>query len=344
MRGRGRLLIVLGVILGLAAAGGVLYVMMQGAQPPPTAPPPEVAVPTTQILVAIQNISRGSEIPADSVGLRDWPAGNVPPDVIADEAELIGKVAKTDIYQGQPIVRSMLTEIVVGSEAAFAIPEGRVAMAFPITRFSSVGYGIEAGDHVDVLLSARFIDREEEKQTARDTLEFRLEMMTKFSNAGIDNASLDVPSFKTEARRVTQLIVQNAVVLKVGAWTTPTPPAPEGAEEGAAPPPPPAPDMVILVVSQQDALVLKYARENNFILDLVLRAAGDEAPVATEAVTLEYMIRRFNITLPPQLQYYLDTVPPVEEEMPEKPEFPQTTSIETEAVDFTVAEEEAAAE
>ena len=84
----------------------------------------------------------------------------------------------------------------------------------------------------------------------------------------------------------------------------------------------------------QDALVLKYARENNFIMDLVLRAAGDEVPVSTEAITLEYMIRRFNITLPPQLQYNLDTVPPVEEEMPEKPEFPQTTSIETEAMDF----------
>jgi Flp pilus assembly protein CpaB len=244
MRGRGRLLIVLGVILGLVAAGGVLYVMMQGAQPPPTAPAPEeVVVPTTQILVAIQNISRGSEIPEDSVGFRDWPAANVPPDVVADEAELIGKVARTDIYQGQPIVRSMLTEIVVGSEAAFAIPEGKVAMAFPITRLSSVGYGIEAGDHVDVLLSARFIDREEEKETARDTLEFRLEMMTKFADAGIDNAALDVPSFKTEARRVTQLIVQNAGVLKVGAWSTPTPPAPEGEEqaEGEAPPPPQRP-------------------------------------------------------------------------------------------------------
>ena len=36
MRGRGRLLIVLGVILGLAAAGGVLYIIM--TQPPtPTA-------------------------------------------------------------------------------------------------------------------------------------------------------------------------------------------------------------------------------------------------------------------------------------------------------------------
>ena len=264
---------------------------------------------------------------------RDWPAGSEPPDAIADEAELIGKIAKTDIFQGQPILRSMLTEIVQGSEAAFAIPEGKVAIAFPITRFSSVGYGVQAGDHVDVLLSARFIDRDEEKQDSRDSLGFRLEMMTNFANAGLESATLDVPLFKTQARPVTQMIIQNAGVLKVGGFATPTPPPAEG-EEGAPPPPPPPPDMVILVVDPQDALVLKYARENNFILDLALRAAGDEAPTDTESVTLEYVIRRFNISLPPKLQYYLDTVPPVEEQMPEKPEFPQETSIEAEPVEF----------
>lgn len=338
MRGRGRLLIVLGVILGLVAAGGVLYVMMQGAQPP-TAPPPEVVVPTTQILVAIQNIPRGSEISADAVELRDWPANNVPPDVIADESELIEKVAKTDIFQGQPIVRSMLTEIVVGSEAAFAIPEGKVAVAFPITRFSSVGYGIQAGDHVDVLLSARFIDREEEKRSARDTIDFRVEVMERLTAADVRSASFDIPVFEAKARPVTQLIIQNAGVLKVGAWATPTPPPVAEGEEGAPPPPAPPPDMVILVVNQQDALVLKYARENNFILDLALRAAGDEVPITTEAVTLEYMIRRFGISFPPQLQYYLDTVPPVEEFAPEKPEFPQETSIKTAPLEFVSPEE-----
>jgi pilus assembly protein CpaB len=332
MRGRGRLLIVLGVILGLVAAGGVLYVMMQ-QRPTPTPPPEEAVVPTTQIIVAAQNIPRGSEIPEDLVTRREWIAGNEPPGFIADEAELKGKVAKTDIVQGAPIVRSLLTEIVQGSEAAFHIPDGKVAVAFPITRFSSVGFGIQAGDHVDVLLSGRFIDRDEEKQNARDTLEFRLEVMTKFETANLESATLDMPTFKTQARPVTQLIIQNAGVLKVGAFATPTPPPAEG-EEGAAPPPPPPPDMIILVMNQQDALVLKYARESNFILDLALRAAGDEAPVDTEAVTLEYVIRRFNISLPPKLQYYLDTVPPAKEEMPEKPEFPQTTSIETEPVQF----------
>jgi len=344
MRGRGRLLIVLGVILGLVAAGGVLFLMSQQAPPPAEVGPEEMEVPMTQVLVAVQNIPRGQEITSDLVGTRDWPRDNVPPDVIADQAELLGKIAKTEIFQGQPIVRSMLAEILQGSEASFAIPEGRVALAFPITRFSSVGYGIQAGDHVDVLLSGRFIDRDEEKDNARETLDFRLEMMTKFLNAGVEATTLHMPTFKTQARPVTQLVVQNAGVLKVGAWATPTPVPVETEEGEVAPAPPPAPpDMLILVVEPQDALVLKYARENNFIMDLALRAAGDEAPFPTEAVTLEYMIRRFNISLPPQLQYYLDTVPPVEEFEPEQPEFPQTTSIETEPVEF-VPEAETAPE
>jgi flagella basal body P-ring formation protein FlgA len=60
--------------------------------------------------VALQNIPRGAEITSNLVGPRDWPRDYVPPDVIADEAELIGKVAKVEIFQGQPIVRSMLAD------------------------------------------------------------------------------------------------------------------------------------------------------------------------------------------------------------------------------------------
>jgi len=163
--------------------------------------------------------------------------------------------------------------------------------------------------------------------------------MGRLAAAKVESASFDLPVFEAKARPVTQLIIQNAGVLKVGAWATPTPPPVAEGEEGAPPPPAPPPDMVILVVNQQDALVLKYARENNFILDLALRAAGDEVPITTEAVTLEYMIRRFGISFPPQLQYYLDTVPPVEEFAPEKPEFPQETSIKTAPLEFVSPEE-----
>jgi hypothetical protein len=53
-------------------------------------------------------------------------------------------------------------------------------------------------------------------------------------------------------------------------------------------------------------LVLKWARENGALIDLALRSAVDEDVFNTEAVTLDYMLRRFNITVPPKLPYVLE--------------------------------------
>ena len=62
---------------------------------------------------------------------------------------------------------------------------------------------------------------------------------------------------------------------------------------------------LVLVVSPQDALVLKWAGEAGAAFHVVLRSfadAGVRLP-DTEAVTLQYMVDRFNIALPPGLAY-----------------------------------------
>jgi hypothetical protein len=62
---------------------------------------------------------------------------------------------------------------------------------------------------------------------------------------------------------------------------------------------------LVLVVSPQDALVLKWAGEAGAAYHVVLRSfadAGVRLP-DTEAVTLQYMVDRFNIGLPPGLAY-----------------------------------------
>ena len=102
---------------------------------------------------------------AGSIGRRDWPANNVPPDIIADEAETIGKVAKTEIVQGQVIVRSMLVDVGIAGEASLNIPPGRVAVAYPIDNQSSVSYAIQPGDSVDILITSFFVDVDEQFQS-----------------------------------------------------------------------------------------------------------------------------------------------------------------------------------
>jgi len=69
-------------------------------------------------------------------------------------------------------------------------------------------------------------------------------------------------------------------------------------------PPPPPPTIITLAVDPQDALVLLWARKSEMYMELALRAPGAEnARHQPEPVTLEYMLARFNITVPPKLDY-----------------------------------------
>ena len=338
---RGRLLIILAVILSLAVLGAVLFLVLgtggdgatdgEGetiATPPPIGPPTEI--PTTEVIVALQPIPRGAEFVQGSIGRRAWPRDNVPPEAIADEAETIGKVAKTEIVQGQVIVRSMLTSRDTGDDASFRIPPGRVAVAYPFNRQTSVAYAIRPDDFVDILVTAFFVDVDEEFQTTlpnkirfffpeldAETLEptgfFTLSAPIDEGRFGV--ASEDIPAivFPREdqiPRRVAQLTVQAAKVIRIGPWVEePAPAPPEGQEDNpdaAPPPPPPLPDIATLAVTPQDALVLLWMRQNGIYSEMALRAAGEEnADHLTEAVTLQYMLTRFNVAVPPKIEFIM---------------------------------------
>ncbi len=165
---RGKLLLLMGLVLALGAAVIVAVVLRQQ---PAEAPPPEAkfaqeaeptGVPTQKVWVALQPIPRGGDFVEGTLGLRDWPTSNVPPDVIGDVAETIGRVAAIDIVQGMPILRSMLAEKGAAGQAALLIPDGKVAVAYPIDEQSSVAYAIQPGDYVDVLIVASFVDMDED--------------------------------------------------------------------------------------------------------------------------------------------------------------------------------------
>lgn len=337
---RGRLLIILGVVLGVLTLGAVAFLVLGGgvldglgvSEPTPT---PEITqqeeqeVPTTEVIVALQPIPRGAQFVEGSIGRRPWPAESVPPDVIQDEIETIGMVAKTEIVQGQIIVRSMLAPQAGTGEASFRIPPGKVAVAHPLTRQSSVAFAIQPDDFVDILVTANFLDIDEEFQTTLpNKLSFiwpELDEETgeptgffslsppieegRFEIASGDFPALVYPRHAQYPRRAAQLTVQAAKVIKVGPWIEePPPPPPEDAPEGeeAPTPTPNVPDIVTLAVTPQDALVLLWLRRNGIYTEMALRSANEEnADHLTEAVTLQYMLTRFNIAVPPKIEFLM---------------------------------------
>jgi Flp pilus assembly protein CpaB len=208
------------------------------------------------------------------------------------------------------------------------IPEGRVAYPIPVTRYTSVAWALKPGDHVDVLLSLSMVDMDEEFHTVLPN------QISCFSGGGgedgqptcpsgpmgrfevLPNGVLVnvLPSGDQVPRMVTQLTVQNAIVLRVGDWREAQQPegagAPEVAEgneeqEQEAQETQPAQRPVTLAVSPQDAAVLEYAWLSNARVTLLLRRAGDEEATFTDPVTLQYVLDTYNIDVPSKLPYGL---------------------------------------
>jgi len=289
------------------------------------------------VVMAARSIPRGQRITEGAVYLQNWPTDAVPAGALTTLEQAYNQIARVDIAQGTLLVVDMLTtqaeEILgAGSEASMVIPEGRVAYALPISRYTGVAWALRPGDHVDVLISLLLVNLDEEFQsilpnrascltivegeTCQLDQRGRLEVLP---NGYVVNLT---PSEPQRPRLVTQLAVQDAVVLRVGDWPFPdtiatsqpggmeaTPTTGQTNQEGEATPPPPTILPLTLAVTPQDAAALEYALLSNARVSLVLRSAAGGGTVSTDPVTLQYLMSRYNIELPPLLPY--GVTPPV---------------------------------
>jgi Flp pilus assembly protein CpaB len=196
---------------------------------------------------------------------------------------------------------------------ALAIPKGKVAVAVPVRILSTVAGAIHPNDRVDVLVSFAFVEVDEDLQIVEPVA------LVNCGPDRCDKTGAQIP------RIVSQYTIQNVTVLDVGLWSeepvSPVQAAPAGegepAEEGEPPPSVIGVEdasikrtSVTLVVSPQDALVLKWATEVDAAIDLAMRSAVDEDIYSQpESVTLQYMLDRFQIAVPPKLPHSLTIRP-----------------------------------
>lgn len=138
-----------------------------------------------------------------------------------------------------------------------------------------------------------------------------------------------VPSETQRPRSVSQTLIQNAMVLHVGTFTTEAEEnqaaeqaeaeaqaqaqAEAGGQDGQQAAPPPAqqpvvqpPDVITLVVTPQDAVTLNYLILNGANLSLAMRGADDDSLTQTEAVTLQFLLDQYNIFVPARQPYGLE--------------------------------------
>ncbi len=309
----------------------VAVVQNPESTPLPTATP----IRYVDLVVAVQNISRGQVIPPDAVVVNPWPEDAQPFNGISNLDDVVGRIARTDIFREQPILSNMVVDSYqslarVGSDAAAILPQGLVAVALPIDRLTSVGYAVQDGDRVDLIMSLLFVDVDEDFQSrspndinliqiTEDGIDFIAPIAGRPDSTSLGQVIIS-PSEQQRPRLVTQRTITDALVIHmgtippdgrfIGVPPTPTPAPSDGEEEDTGTPvptPTPArPDIIILGVTPQDAVFITWMIEARVPVTLALRSAQDTSTTVTNEVTLDYLMTEFGIALPGKRPYAIE--------------------------------------
>lgn len=342
-RGRVFIFIALILILLLVLVWAVMNFLRPGmlgigqVQEPSVQPTPIEEMVT--IVISVQPITRGTEFTENVVTVIPYPKKDlVEGSFITDINDVIGKRAKFNLDSRTPLTSTMIVDPTMNnSPAAFQIPPGQVAIPVPVSKLSSVAYGLEAGDHVNVIVSMLLVDIDPGFQsklpnntglviapgpsaeggpvassatiTKGDGLSGRTEL-----DPTLGQPIYVIPSEAQRPRLVSQTLIQDAIVLYVGDFPQPgeevlvpgqVAPTPIPGQETAEPEII-LPDTVTLVVSPQDAVTLNYLILAGGRLNLVMRSAGDAQRFSTEPVTLQFILDQYNIPNPAKLPYGLE--------------------------------------
>jgi len=340
---RGRLFIFLALIIFIAVAAGGVYIWRRPSttQPPVTQTTPQMSY--VEIVTAGQNISPGTPITEAMLSSIQIPDTALVQGMFTNKADVVGLYAKFSIPQGVPIMDSSVSVTqgfnLPGSFWAPYITQGLTAVAIPITRLSSMAYGIRDGDYVNIIVTMLLVDVDPTNQSILPNFTANVSMpgegvqLTALITSGgeasrVGNMVFDetlnqpvylVPSEGQRPRLVTQMIVQNVQVLHVGSFPLPgetvsnqetlsspdivatATPAPAGQQPAVVVA---RPDIITLMVSPEDANTLVYLIYSGAKITLTLRNPNNPEPaVQTDAAMLEYLLTQYNIPVPAKLPY-----------------------------------------
>jgi pilus assembly protein CpaB len=256
--GRGRIFIYFGliIILGLVAVFVIATrfpgFIGGGTQPTVQATPvPEV--PKVTVIASTQRIPRGGQITEDVIDEFVFPEDLLVEGMYTNREDVIGLLARYDLEPGTYLSRGNLVEDIeqvssAGSLAALLIPKGMVAVSIPVNRLTSVSYGLERGDQVNVIVTMPFVDLDADYQSLlpnntagviapgpNEALGEGANNLTAQTASGeggspVGRVELDpvldqpfyiVPSEEQRPRLVSQTFIQGAIVLQLGTFALP---------------------------------------------------------------------------------------------------------------------------
>ena len=157
-RKRGRVIIVLGLILAVVAGGAAFYLVNQAHEQAGQAQLQKVSV-----VVAARTVPARQAIVADDVTIREVPLDPTNASgIFTNPADVIGRLPAVSILQGQLVTQNMLASSMAGSEFSILAPgetigpnsEAWRAVSITVSSDLAVGGILKAGESVDIFITA----------------------------------------------------------------------------------------------------------------------------------------------------------------------------------------------
>lgn len=109
----------------------------------------------SQIAVAATEISLGQRIAPEMVKMIGWPTGSLPPGSVEDPAKLHGRVLRTAVQRGEPILASKLAPEGTQGGLSAVIAEGRRAITVRVNDVIGVAGFALPGNYVDIIVNTQ---------------------------------------------------------------------------------------------------------------------------------------------------------------------------------------------
>lgn len=222
-------------------------------------------VPKITVLTAAAPIPADTPITADMLTAAELPSEAVLPGAMTDPSQVVGKVAKAEIYPGEQLLGEKLVEPGESSEntLAYAIEPGMRAITIAVSETSGVAFMITPGNHIDILGAIMYDD-------------------TSADAGGGDPAAGNAASGESGAKSYTTLLLENVHVLAVDRVLS---------KSGKVNTDAPVYTTLTLQVTPEEAMKLSMAQFEGE-LRMLLRSPLDEDLTKLPSLTLDDIMRK----------------------------------------------------
>lgn len=115
----------------------------------------QTQVSAGKVAVAMSDIQLGSRLTPEMIRLIDWPSGSVPKGVFNDPDKLDGRVVRTSITRGEPVLESKLAPEGTQGGLSAVVGEGKRAITVRVNDVVGVAGFALPGNFVDIMVNTQ---------------------------------------------------------------------------------------------------------------------------------------------------------------------------------------------